>query len=161
MKKKLKDKAVQKRRILKQRQTGLEIVLNYLIFVGGGGVNITVLTYRRSSAAMRKIVFARRFRRPRVLFIPVLYKSIDLDISPFPPNVKHPRARASAFAFFSVKISHKTACFEEKIYRKVEEVEKVEEFNHNEPPVRPHGQNGLLASNVYFVRVGLCRPWLF
>jgi hypothetical protein len=54
-------------------------------------------------------------------------KSVELDIPPFPPNVKHPKARAPAFTSFSVKIPLKTAGFEEKIYRKVEEVKEVEE----------------------------------
>ncbi|MDR1288031.1 MAG: hypothetical protein LBK08_10515 [Treponema sp.] len=59
--------------------------------------------------------------------------------------------RVSAFTFFSIKIPLKAACFEERIYRKVEEVEEIEEVeekekkekNHNEPPVRLRGRNGL------------------
>jgi hypothetical protein len=35
------------------------------------------------------------------------------------------RPGALAFTFFSVKIPVKAACFEERIYRKVEEVEEI------------------------------------
>jgi hypothetical protein len=36
-------------------------------------------------------------------------------------------ARATAFTFFNLKISLKTACFEENIHREVEQVEKRRE----------------------------------
>jgi hypothetical protein len=42
--------------------------------------------------------------------------------------VKRSFAKASVFTFFSVKIPFKAACFEERIYREVEEVEEVEEI---------------------------------
>jgi hypothetical protein len=49
--KKLKDKAVSKRRILKQRCAGLEIVLNCLTFVGGGKYyRFNIPPFRRSHA---------------------------------------------------------------------------------------------------------------
>jgi hypothetical protein len=64
--------------------------------------------------------------------------------------------RVSAFTFFSIKIPLKAACFEERIYRKVEEVEEVKKKGKKEKNRGPHGRNGLIVSNVCFVRVGLC-----
>jgi hypothetical protein len=61
-----------------------------------------------------------------------------------------------------------TVCFEEKIYRKVEKVEEGREKNTKRKNLTATNlrfalmdRTGLSVSNIYFVRVGPCRPWLF
>jgi hypothetical protein len=96
---------------------------------------------------MRKIISARQSRRPRVLFIPILDKSIEYDISLFPPNVKHPGARNPGNNYTEPQ---------RKTYLEAGEIKKGR--------IQPQtftDRTDFLVSNVYFVRVGPCRPRWF